>query len=159
MNKVLILIIFSSVCIISNAAAQNNKIQDHCKQFPMLDGDITYLADTSKVQPSTSFKVSSVKDDVYSLTQGKVAVVVSFPGKDYKAVGINYAVDTVIEYMMLMDVSLQVGDEVNKGDIIGKGTPNPKTGKNEAAIEIKILPKLNKLHDKDVMSFIKRADN
>ena len=137
MNKVLIIVI-SSFCIISSAIAQNNKMQDHCKLMPMKAGDIIYSKETSGSHNSNTFIVSSTKNEVYSLAPGKVAAVVHFPGKDYQAVGINYAGDTVIEYTMLMDVSVKQGDNINKGDMIGKAMPNGKSGKSEAAIEIKI---------------------
>ena len=159
MNKI-IMIAFCFFCSISSAVAQNDKMQGHCRRLPMKGGDISCSADASNRQPSNSFIVSAAQNEVYSLTRGKVAVIVHFPEKDYKAVGIaGDKGDTVIVYTMLKDVSVKQGDMVNKGDFIGKAMSGGKNGKSEAAIEIKIPKKAMKLPDPEVLAFIKKADS
>ena len=158
MRKILV-IAYSLFCSISVATAQNNIVQDQCRQLPMKAGTINYSAATSKGQSSNSFLISSSQGEVYALTSGKVAAIVPFPGKDYKAVGIAYLNDTVMEYTMLRDVAVKQGNMISKGDLIGKATINPKTNKNEAAIVIKVFSKAIRLTDPQVMAFVKRVDN
>ena len=144
---------------VSTTLAQNDKTHAHCKLVPMKNGDITYIKDTTTSwrQPTNSFIVSSANNEVYSLTRGVVGAVVKV--KDYQQVGIKYIGDTVMEYSLLKDVSVKPGDIVNKGDKIGTGMPDPKTGRYETSILVKVFSKAKRYSSVAVMSFIKRVDN
>ena len=152
-------LLFSFGCM-SDIVAQGRG-HGQCQVLPMRSADITYSMDTNTTKhhhPLTSFVISSNNNHVYSLASGKI---IKGPNiHNYETVGISMNDnDTIITYLMLKEVAVKTGDVVKKGDLIGIGTPNDKTGKNESAILVKVLAKGITLTDQDAMSFIKRRDN
>ena len=133
----------------------------NCQDLPMKSARITYAFDTGTAKPHhppASFVVASDNEEVYALADGKVVGLASV-GK-YEALGVTYREsDTQLAYIMLTKIALKAGDQFKKGDLIGTGTRNKKTGKTECAILVKVISKAYTMPNKEVMAFIDRMNN
>ena len=153
----ILLFILLSIYIASNITAQTTA-HGQCRDAPMKLGEITYSMDTTCTKqhhPLTSFVVSSDNANVYAIAPGKVPLSTHL--KNYEVVPVEYnGKDTFVAYLMLSKVAVKAGDILKKGDLIGTGTFNEKTGKSECAILVKVLAKMYTMADKDVMSLISK---
>ena len=147
--------------MISLTYAQNKFEHGRCRDVPMKSGEIKYTLDTGTVRPHhpmTSFVVSSKNGDVYSMADGKVVGVTDV--NKYETVGVTFnGKDTLLLYLMITKAAVKAGDILKKGDLIGTGTPNEKTGKTESAILVKVYAKAYTMPNKEVMAFIDRMNN